>query len=55
MHTVSAGSGLLHDSETWSLKTEDMQILSMFENRCLGGIGRIWRVTSITQRLGVIH
>lgn len=33
---------MLHGSETWLLKTEDMRRLSTFECRCLLGIDRIW-------------
>lgn len=33
---------LLNGFETWQVRTEDMQVLSLLEHRCLYSIGRAW-------------
>ena len=42
VYNAAVRSILLYASETWSLRTEDIHRLSVFDHRCLRSIARVW-------------
>ena len=57
VYSAAVRSALLYGSETWPLKAEDLQTLSVFDHRCLRSIGKIWwehRISNTEVRRGVL-